>query len=43
MKSLHIGYIPDLDKADITTASEILERNGTKAAIESQNWAKDFP
>ncbi len=43
MKSLHIGYIPDLDKADITTASEILEKNGTKAAIESQNWAKEFP
>jgi hypothetical protein len=43
MKSLFIEYFPDLDKTDIATASEILEKNGAKAAIESQNWAKDFP
>ena len=43
MKKLVIPYITDLETADIESAADILEENGTKSAIDVLNWPDQYP
>lgn len=43
MKKIFTPYIKSLDAADIETAADVLEENGTKSVIDTLNWPDQYP
>jgi len=43
MKKIFTPYIKSLDAADIETAADELEENGTKSVIDTLNWPDQYP